>query len=423
MSCRTKIPENCSRIRSGTCLARDIVTIWQADNPDSRIGYCPSLVLLANNRLVGTFLIYEGNPQAKQTWTVKVVVSDDAGRSWRHRKDMYMVDACPFVVGSSAYIIGGRDDLKIARSDDQGETWTDPIPLQTGRQWYSFPGSMVRANGRIYLVRECRTEPVSGGFPVWILAPVVLSAPLGADLTRPDAWTYSNTFGFRQVLEEYGDPRLLGVPFYSPGYNHGSGFSRAMRKIGWGEANLVQIHDPHHLWHDPRGRTFHILMRANTGRSNLACIARAVEDADGKITVDLERAPSGEPVLYLPFPGGNIGFIVLYDEETSLHWLVSNQITDSMKRPESLHPKWYGLAENERRRLALYFSRNCVDWCFAGLIAAADNVEASYYHGGSIIVGDDLLIMMRVADSNALNLHNSNAIKFCRVRDFRALAY
>ena len=96
-----------------------------------------------------------------------------------------MVDGFPFAAESSVYVIGGRDDLTISRSDDGGDTWSDPVALTRGRLWYSYPGSAVVSNGRIYFVKECRTEPVPHGFPVWILAPVVLSARLSDDLTRP----------------------------------------------------------------------------------------------------------------------------------------------------------------------------------------------------------------------------------------------
>ncbi len=407
----------------GMPLGGESVTVWRASDPIHEIGYCPALAVLPNGRLVGVMLVHDSRPGTRWEWTVKAYTSDDGGETWIHRKDLPMVDGCPFVAGSSVYIIGGRDDLKIARSDDWGETWTDLAPLRTGKAWYSFPGAIVAAHGRVYMVKECRTEPIMHGFPTWILAPVVLSASASDDLTRPDAWTYSNVLSFGDVLEQYGRPNLIGVPFYEAG-SYGQGqVHRSMNKIGWGEANLVQITDPAHIWHDPSGRTFHIFMRSNTGRSNLACMAKAVEQDDGSLVVDLERAPSGEPVLYVPFPGGHLGFVIVYDEKTGLHWLISSQAGDSMRRVELLHPKHYGMPENERRRMALYFSRNCVDWCFAGLITAAGDMGHSHYHGSTVIDGDDLVLMMRTSDDDAVNEHNSNLITCHRVRGFRELAY
>lgn len=410
---------------SGTAkaLANEYVTVWRAVDPLRQIGYCPALAILPHGRLVGTLLVRDSRSVADVEWLVKGYTSDDGGETWVQRTDIPMVDGFPFVAGSTVYIIGGRDDLKIARSEDWGETWSEAVPLETGKLWYSYPGSIVCANGRIYMVRECRTEPIRHGYPAWILAPVVMSASLDDDLTRPDAWTYSNVLSFGSVLAQYGQPNLTGVPFYTAG-RHGAGNSqRSMSKMGWGEANLIQITDPDHIWHDSAGRTFHIFMRAATGRSNLACMAKAVEQNDGTIVVDLERAPSGEPILHVPFPGGHIGFIMLQDPETGLHWLVSSLATDSMRRVDRLHAKHYGMPFNERRHLGLYFSKNCMDWCFAGLLVEGDEVERSCYGGSFVIDGDDLVIMMRTADVHAVNAHDSNLITLHRVSDFRKLAY
>lgn len=404
-------------------LIDEYTTVWQTLEPTHQIGYCPSLVKLSNGRLLGTLLVYDDRREPDQAYIVEVHTSDDNGQNWVHRGSIPMVDAFPFAIGPKVYIIGGRDDLKIASSDDWGDTWSEAVPLDTGRLWYSFPGSAVRTHGRIYLVKECRTEPIQHGFPVWILAPMVLSASLSDDLTRPEAWTFSNTLSFGDILTRYGKPHLLGVPFYEPG-RHGSGdVFRTMSPIGWGETNLIQITDPDHIWHDPEGRTFHMLLRCTTGRSNLAAMAKAVEQENGEIIVDLQNAPSGEPILYVPFPGGHLGFTIQHDPVSGLYWLISSQATDSMRRVDRLHPRHYGMPFNERGNLALYFSRNAMDWCFAGLLLAGSETERSCYHGSFDFDGDDLVVLMRTTDTNATNAHNSNLITFHRLRQFRDLIY
>jgi len=419
---------NDREIRRIVPLAGDYTVLWQATDPSRQIGYCPVLARLPNGRLIGNMLVADKGEAAEDPWTVKVFSSDDGGETWVHRKDMAMVDSFPFVAGSSVYVIGGRYDLNISRSDDWGDTWSEPVPLTKDRQWYSYPGSAVTTNGRIYFVKEYRTEPLDG-FPVWVLAPVVLSARLTDDLRQPEAWTFSNALSFEDVRREFGDPKLIGVPFYEPGSYARDGVAcakgvyRGMNKIGWGEANMIQINDPGHIWHDPAGRTFHILMRANTGKTNLACLAKAVETEDGRVNVSLETAPSGEPMLYVPLPGGHGSFHIVYDEETRLYWLISSQSTDSMKRAELMHPKRYGLPDNERRRLVLHFSRNCIDWCFAGLATAVDDMGQSHYGASMVIDGDDLLLLMRTANPEARNAHDSNTITFHRIRGFRELAY
>lgn len=403
-------------------LATDYTEVVRLKDPRREVAYCPAIEVLPGGRIVATMLTHEKGAEAGRDWVVGVYTSDDRGASWLRRKELPMVDGQPFAAGGAVYVIGGREDLFISRSDD-GTTWSDLIPLKTGRQWYSFPGPPIRANGRIYLEKECRTEPVTHGFPVWLLAPVVMSAPVDADLTRPGAWTFSNVLGFHEVLARYGEPNLLGAPFHTPKARKAEPGVPVDHGIGWGEGNLVQIHDPAHVWHDATGKTLHIFLRAETGRSGIAAIAKAACGEDGSITVDLERAPSGQPVLFVPLPGGQGAFNILYDVATRMYWLLSSQSLDSMRKRESLGPWHYGLPYNERSRIALYFSRNCMDWCFAGIVADGGGERRSFFHASAIIDGEDLAMVMRVADESAANQHDSNIIAFQRVRGFRALVH
>jgi hypothetical protein len=114
---------------------------------------------------------------------------------------------------------------------------------------------------------------------------------------------------------------------------------------------------------------------------------------------------------------------VLYDEPTKLYWLLSTQATDSMTRPDRLPADRYNLPNNERRRLQLHFSKNMVDWCFAGLVAAGPVEQASRHYASMAIDGDDLVILSRSGDERAKSPHDVNLITFHRVRDFRVLVY
>ncbi len=402
-------------------LANDYSVLWKTPDPKNEIGYCPALARLPEGRLIGCMLHAGPKSGKKRPWTVKIHTSDNGGESWIHRSDVSMIDCFPFVAGPSVYVIGGRHDLTIVKSDDRGNTWSEPVKLTKGKLWYSHPGSAVYANGRIYFVMDQITEPIDSGFPTHVFAPVVISANLSDDLTRPEAWTYSNSLGFQQVINKEGKPRLLGIPFYQAG-NHAPG--RSMGPLGWGESNLIQIKDPAHQWYDPDGHTFHILSRAVSGRTNVACLAKAVESNDKKnITVSLQDAPSGETMIFVPLPGGQVSFHIVYDDKTKLFWMISSQATDSMRKVELLEKKRYGMPSQERNRLALHFSKNAVDWCFAGLVAKVDDRGQSHHGGNMAIDGDDLIILMRTADADAFNAHNSNLITFHRVRDFRSLVY
>ena len=168
-------------------------------------------------------------------------------------------------------------------------------------------------------------------------------------------------------------------------------------------------------------------MRAHTGGTGYACIAKVVEQGDkpgtGAMTTMLEKAPSGKTMLYAPCPGGQMKFHVLYDEQTKLYWLLSTQATDSMIRPDRMPADRYNLPNNERRRLQLHFSKNMIDWCFAGLVAVGPAEHASRHYASMAIDGNDLVILSRSGDQRAKSAHDGNLITFHRVKDFRELVY
>jgi len=56
-------------------------------------------------------------------------------------------------------------------------------------------------------------------------------------------------------------------------------------------------------------------------------------------------------------------------------------------------------------------------------VAAVDDVGQSRNGGNMVIDGDDLQVLMRSADADAKNAHNSNLITFHTVRHFRDLVY
>jgi hypothetical protein len=395
--------------------------------------YSPGLARLENGRIVATCDVasdpnldpHGARLEAGKAWVNEFYTSDDHGRSWTRRGEAPMMHARPFAAGRAVYVLGQARDLTIVRSLDNGATWSQPARLTEGQFWHQAPCNVHYHRGRVYLVMERNTDPAVRGWPVAVLAPVVMSAPVDADLTHRESWTFSNELSFTTAIQQAGAPHLSGVPFYAKGPAVPGGRpSRSMAPIGWLETNIVQFRDPNHLWHDPAGRTFHLWMRAHTGSTNLACVAKAVEAEDRRsITVSLQAAPSGEPMLYVPCPGGHMKFHILFDERTSLFWLLSTQSTDSMTRPGKLPPDRYDLPNNERHRLVLHFSKNCVDWCFAGLVAVGGSPREARHYASMAIDGDDLQVLSRSGDHTAANAHDGNLITFHTVPNFRSLVY
>lgn len=412
------------------------------ESPDpQRIFTCsPGIVRLASGRLVVADGLRGGDgddiPQPKycprpgQFWQGKVLTSDDRGGSWQPRGDYAIMHARPFVAGDALYILGHAGDLMITKSTDGGDTWSEPVALTEGQFWHQAPCNVWEANGCVYLVMERRVSSDIQGWYVGELAPVLMRARTADDLTEPSAWTFASELSFGEALPgATGDPEIdyFGVPFYSCPYPRGTEVApgRWCAPMGWLETNVVQFTDPDHVWCDPEGKTFHLWMRAHTGGTGLAAVARVVEERPGagRMATMLERAPSGKRMLFVPCPGGQMKFHILYDDVTELFWLLSTQATDSMRRADRLPADRYNLPNNERRRLQLHFSANCVDWCFAGLVADGGVEQAARHYASMAIDGEDLHVVSRSGDERARSAHDGNRVTLHTVPGFRSLVY
>ncbi|MBL8174819.1 MAG: exo-alpha-sialidase [Bryobacterales bacterium] len=388
---------------------------------------------LPDGRLAATFQINapaKSMPGTKEdewgAWLGRVFVSDDRGGSWKQTGEFPMRGARPIAAGGRLYVVGHASGVVVMRSDDGGQTWSRPVRVAAAEEWgwYSQACSVVHARGRVYFTMD-RVTTKEGRPSRGVYAPVVMSAKEDDDWLRADAWTFSNVLTYDAAVKELGAANLIGVPFYPPDTHMDERkLGRWAQFPGWFESNVVQVHDPEHIWHDAEGRTLHILMRGHTvGAPNMMAVAKAVHRQDGSIVVSVERTPAGTPVIFIPCPGGHNRFHVTWDERTGLYWLVSLQVTDSMKKVKLLNPKRWNLPYDERHRLALHFSKNCVDWCFAGLIANARDDGQSRHYGPGVIDGEDLAVLSRTATEKAKNAHDGDLITFHRVKSFRDLVY
>ena len=283
---------------------------------------------------------------------------------------------------------------------------------------------MHYSRGNIYIVMEKLCNNDVKDWPVSTIAPVLMRANVEDDLTKRESWTFASELIFRDAVKQ-DELDFFGVPFYKTPEKKAAQIAprRYCAPLGWLETNIVQFVDHNHNWYDPSGHTFHLWMRAHTGGTGYAAIAKVVEKSDGSMETMLETVPSGKRIVYVPCPGGQMKFHILYDDVTKLYWLLSTQATDSMTRAECLPEERYGLPDNERQRLQLHFSKNCIDWCFAGLVAKGEGIKHSRHYASMVIDGDDLHILSRSGDENAMNAHNGNFISFHTVKDFRNLVY
>mgnify|MGYP002865533366 FL=1 len=407
-------------------LANDYKVLYESSDPANIYAYTPGVCRLDSGRLVAT--MDQGGPgiasldgpkgfrgEGKNAWQGIVWTSDDHGETWVERTRFPFMHARPFAAGDRVYVLGHDADLRIITSDDAGETWSEPTELTQDQHWHQSACSVIHANDAVYLVMERRTRFDHRGWPVSELAPVLMKGPDAADLTDPASWTFASELSFYEAEQLVGS---IPIPFFNVGRVN----ERAsMNPVGWLETNVVQIHDPSHIWHDPAGKTFHLWMRAHTGGTGFACLAKVVEDDGGQMTTLLEQTPAGDSFLFVPCPGGQMRFHILYDEPTKLYWLLGSVATDSTCRPDRLPEKRYNLPNNERHIQGLHYSTNCFDWIPAGIVAKGNTPGESRHYASMVIDGDDLHVLSRSGDYRAKSAHDGNLITVHTVQHFRDL--
>jgi len=427
-------------------LADDYIVACRSKDPLKDYLYTPAILVLDSGRYVMSLDVSDQFG--------KIYTSDDKGETWQLRKEAVFVHASLFQDGGRIYLLGREDlsrDLVIFYSDDKGNTWSDGNRLTEGEEWAHCATDVWYKNGYVYVPMEVRFlnegEEIRSEWKVNILAPVILRGKLGTDLTKRENWLFSEKIRFRDVIKEEeidgfgipfypsvdtageGEKFITGVKRFQEQYDYVKNKSEACFRYhlaGWLETNVVQITDPKHYWYDPTGKTLHLFMRANIQMTGYCCVMKAVERVvDGKevIAIECEKAPSGKRFIFLPMPGGQNKFYIKYDEKTKLYWLASVQSRDSMCRVEYLSAERYGIPSDERDRLALHFSTNMVDWCFAGLISQSGCEKQARHYASMDIDGEDLVVLSRSGDENARSAHDGNIITFHRVKNFRELIY
>jgi len=340
----------------------------------------PSIAILPEGAYVASHDFFGPKSTEHESAVTAVFRSEDRGATWQKiaRIDgafwgnLFVHEGRLFLMSTNRH----HGLVVIRRSDDGGRTWTTPKDAGSGLlteagEYHTGPMPVVTHNGRLW-----RAFEDAGGGKQWGVRyrPLVMSAPVDADLLRRDNWTLSNYVA--------RDPAWLDGKFRA-----------------WLEGNVVVAPDGHIV----------DVLRVNGGPGEKAAVVRISDD--GK-TATFDPATG-----FIDFPGGAKKFTIRRDPKSKAYWsLVNPVLTPSKRDPGSV-----------RNTLALVRSEDLKTWEIRSILVHHPDVDRhGFQYPDWQFDGDDLIAAVRTACDDGLggahNMHDANFLTFHRVKDFRTLS-
>ncbi|MDA0578138.1 MAG: sialidase family protein [Verrucomicrobia bacterium] len=347
----------------------------------------------------------------------RLFVSQDEGATWSQKMDFPFGHPCLFRDGNQLYLLGHRGRLMIMRSADGGETWSKPVelvPKGGDTAVYSYaPCSVLKADGHFSVALLRTNGSDHRRITPDTLAPVLLRAPEGFNLTVSKSWTWSETgptFANSETEPAPGLPMFESTPA-SPAAP-ASARPPTVPPPGWTYPHVVTIPDARHAWHDHAGSLAHLIFSVPSPKGNAAVIARYRADADGTT-----RA-SGRP-LWFSLPGGQRRFHMVWDPESRQYWLLSTHARGSLLQQHPAPGASSSAASARPQLLQLSYADNLVDWSHAAWIAGSPADPLT--DPAMDVRGRDLCVVACARDADDPSVRHTKRLVFGLVRDFRGL--
>ena len=339
----------------------------------------PSIVKCPSGRLLASHDIF--SRKEEYACMSQLYKSDDGGKSWSWLGDMF---PCYwgrlFVHDGKAYMFSGTNGqgcVVIGRSDDEGETWTQPVTLLHAcyrGAYHSAPGSVVEAHGRIWIAIASGRWDENNFWMSYI------SAPSDSDLLDPSNWEMAEFITY--------DPSWPNSPANAgPGCaSHGAGM----------EGNFVC---------GPDGK-LHALYRMD--------ISNSTPNAGKVIVFDVDHEHPESPYIFNSISdcdvGSNSKFCVKYDDKSGYYIMIGTE--------QSVEASW------GRTIISMAISKDLHSWKTIKRLYDYHHLEkgkAGLQYPDWDFDGDDIVMLLRIGYNQADTFHNSNCIAFSKIKNFREL--
>ena len=342
----------------------------------------PSILVLSNGDYLASHDFF--GPKAMENGglgTTRIFVSKDKGKHWQLRTTIKgQFWSSLFQHKGSVYILGTRggvNDCVIRRSNDMGQTWTEPNNSETGlllpkngnMGYHCAPMPVTVHAGRIWRAFEYTADKGWGQFQS-----IMLSADTSADLLNAKSWTSSN--------------RLTFDANWQKDYTC------------WLEGNAVAT---------PTNQMVNIL-RVNFKGDDVAAMASVSEDG-----TNISFNPT---TGFIDLPGGCKKFSIRYDGVSKRYWSLANYapIAEKEKAKTLKHA-----LERARNTLVLISSADLIRWKkHVTVLYSPDIKQHGFQYADWTIENNDIIAAVRTAYGEKTDgSHDANYITFHRIKDFR----
>ena len=381
-------------------LAQEFVTVYKRHNTRTYVEGCGLILLPDNSTLAVVPVVPRGGVPKKGKTEINFIRSDNKGKTWTQISQLPFYSAVPFLHDGKLYSflfsMGTKfrnDDVYMAKSEDGGATWSEPVIIFKGHFWTCHTNMVIQDNRLYWAIDDLQLPDHSRA-----RSPRAIVGDLSADLMNPASWRMSNFVPFP------GIPELLKKDDYSA------------KKLGiwdmpdhWLEANVVEVGGKIRLLATVKSQSQMI--------TNLCAVCDIQDDGE-----DLQMTFS----QYHPMAGGHLKFAIVWDQPSRMFWATANFAVDCQESQDWFSQArksghYNGTGGNDRRFLMLLYSVDALNWFQAGCVAQANDLHQSFMYGKPVIDGEDMLVISRSA-VNAPDQHDADQATFHRVNNFRSLA-